>query len=590
MIAIDCEWNNKLELLAISYWRDENDNGFISGDSPDIVPFISSLAESNELVIGHNIKSDLLCILENTGIEIYNVFDTMIAWQLLTKGKGYPATLAYVTKALLNVSLEKDLQIAWLKKYDYNFSQELIDYSINDVKYLIPLKAKLEVLMNKFKLNVTNDLGINLFEVEMKVLPVLAIIENTPKYVDVKKLTAINEEWTNTVNKHKKECYSILGSLGYSYVKLYSKLKGKKFVLEYINLNSPKQIKDIFKYYGIKLPKSKDNKETIGKELLMQFNELNPNNVLYNFVNSYIKYKEYGKLLSYYGDKFIDNLKEGKYASTEYSQCFTATGRLSSKGNKLRKWTINMQNIPANTEDGKKLMACFMAEEGYMYIGSDLAGAELRLAASFSQDELLLDSFNKGVDFHSELATCTWQAIHKNDEVVTKKTMWNGDSFRTTHKRINFGVLYGGSHKRIAQILNIKEPVAKKAYGLIEKKVNKLMTYLKGNAEKAKRDGYLVTKSNRIKYNLSMTEAFNYEIQEANATAMKIALYLIHNYIRENNIDAKIVNTVHDAVYLVVREWTDVTFVKELMKEALQVFLKGVEADSDLIITKYWSK
>jgi DNA polymerase I-like protein with 3'-5' exonuclease and polymerase domains len=421
----------------------------------------------------------------------------------------------------------------------------------------------------------------------MKVLPVLAIIENTPKYVDVNKLKLVNEEWLIAMNKYKKQCYTYLNDIGYSYVKLQK--KGKNFVLDYINFNSHIQVKNIFKHYKIKLPK-KDGKKTIEKELLMQFNELNPNNVLYNFVNSYVKFKEYGKLLSYYGDKFISNLKEGKYTSTEYSQCFTATGRLSSKGNKLRKWTINMQNIPSNNDDGKKLMSCFTAEKGYMYIGSDLAGAELRLLASFSQDKLLLANFNGGGDFHSELATCTWQAMYNTKEEVTKKTMWEGISFRTKHKPINFAVPYGGSYKIIAKSLNVSDKVAKKAFRAIENKIPILLAYVKGNAEKVKRDGYLIAKSNRIKYNLSVTEAYNYEIQEANATAMKLALYLIHNYIRENNIDAKIVNTVHDAVYLVIREWTDVTFVKELMKEALQVFLNGVEADSDLIITKYWSK
>ncbi|NJL81217.1 MAG: hypothetical protein HC917_24930, partial [Richelia sp. SM2_1_7] len=177
------------------------------------------------------------------------------------------------------------------------------------------------------------------------------------------------------------------------------------------------------------------------------------------------------------------------------------------------------------------------AREGYVLGISDLSGAELRLAADYSKDRVLVDNFNAGGDFHSELASCSWRIMTKDDTPISKKYH---PEFRDKHKQVNFGIIYGATHTRIAEVLGIELDMAKQCFEEIKQKVPVLMNYLKKNQIKAKNNGFLIGKLGRIAYKLNATQAANFEIQNANAEAMKIALRKIYNYIKLHNLDAYI--------------------------------------------------
>lgn len=605
--AIDCEWNRKRQLLCFTY-------AFINDSSELVVKTLTDYFEIdkfidntiNDLWIGHNIKSDLLIIMENIGKIHYNIFDTMIAAQQLTNGMEYAQEKGFYTygnlvKRICNVELDKSEQKNFLDREDNYFTPIQIKYIENDVKYLFSVYQKLKNQL--IKANMLDKC----FKIDMQAIPVLVKIEFNGMLIDVPKWRQLVENWNIRSEDLLNNIITILTNLGYDCTIKTSTMKGrgkekKEVIVETpVNFNSWQQIQKIFKFFNVPLPVDKHEKESTNKDLLATYNAQNPDNLLKDFIKVFIDYKKTNKLISSFGQRLLDDLNNGKSLHTEYSVAFTTTGRLSSKSNNIRPYTTNVQNIPAKTQDGKDIMSCIIAEEGYKIVCADMSGAELRIVGSLSKDQLVMDSFNKGVDFHSELATCSWEVICKNKGMeyspINKKNnpKWIDADFRTIHKGVNFGLLYGASAKRIAEVLQIPLSWAGDCKKSIEKKVPVLMGYLKSQQEFAKKNKYLRSPfTNRVRHNLSMTEASNWQIQCANAEAMKIALYEIDKHIVDNSIDAKIINTVHDSVVVMINdkhiENNEHLFIKDIMANCLGQFLEGINGESDLSIAAYWSK
>ena len=74
-----------------------------------------------------------------------------------------------------------------------------------------------------------------------------------------------------------------------------------------------------------------------------------------------------------------------------------STGRLSSTD-------PNLQNIPVRTEEGRRIREAFIPEKGYRLVAADYSQIELRIMAHLSNDEGLVNAFEKGIDVHRATA------------------------------------------------------------------------------------------------------------------------------------------------------------------------------------------
>lgn len=72
----------------------------------------------------------------------------------------------------------------------------------------------------------------------------------------------------------------------------------------------------------------------------------------------------------------------------------TVSGRLSSS-------EPNMQNIPAGSEYGKGIKACFSAPEGWLFCGADFNALEMRINALLTKDPNKVQIYTAGLDSHS---------------------------------------------------------------------------------------------------------------------------------------------------------------------------------------------
>jgi ribonuclease D len=101
--------------------------------------------------IFHNAKFDLE-FLREAGQHVNNVFDTMIAEKVLTRGANQSASLAETLYRYFAVDLEKSHRQVFTRKWDGVWTGALVDYALSDVVHLPRLKKEQEAWMEKLGL------------------------------------------------------------------------------------------------------------------------------------------------------------------------------------------------------------------------------------------------------------------------------------------------------------------------------------------------------------------------------------------------------------------------------------------------------
>ena len=93
------------------------------------------LADPKIVKIFHNAKFDL-DFLNTGGYQVENVFDTMIAEKVLTRGANQSASLAETLYRYFAVDLEKSHRSKFNRNWDGIWTEELVDYALSDVFHL----------------------------------------------------------------------------------------------------------------------------------------------------------------------------------------------------------------------------------------------------------------------------------------------------------------------------------------------------------------------------------------------------------------------------------------------------------------------
>lgn len=136
---------------------------FSDGDFSVLVPTsegiplgkLAAILENPKITkIFHNAKFDLE-FLRTSGYEAQNIFDTMIAEKVLTKGAGQSASLAETLYRYFAVDLDKSQRAKFNKSWDGIWTDELVNYALSDVVYLPKLMREQTLWLER--LGLTED-------------------------------------------------------------------------------------------------------------------------------------------------------------------------------------------------------------------------------------------------------------------------------------------------------------------------------------------------------------------------------------------------------------------------------------------------
>lgn len=95
----------------------------------------SILADESVVKVFHNARFDLE-FLHQAGVATNNVFCSMIAEKILTKGANQSVSLAETLYRYFAVDLDKSLRSKFTKRWDGVWTDELVDYALSDVVHL----------------------------------------------------------------------------------------------------------------------------------------------------------------------------------------------------------------------------------------------------------------------------------------------------------------------------------------------------------------------------------------------------------------------------------------------------------------------
>jgi DNA polymerase I len=109
------------------------------------------LADRVRIKIFHNAKFDLE-FLNAAGIAVANVFDTMLAEKVLTRGANQSASLAETLYRYFAVDLEKSHRSKFSKSWNGIWTEELVEYAVSDVAHLPALMREQRAWMEKLGL------------------------------------------------------------------------------------------------------------------------------------------------------------------------------------------------------------------------------------------------------------------------------------------------------------------------------------------------------------------------------------------------------------------------------------------------------
>lgn len=391
--------------------------------------------------------------------------------------------------------------------------------------------------LNKTKIQETNNEY--LYRLELKVARILSMMEEKGILIDTKVLNELNKEYNEIIADLQSKIY--------------------KYSMEEFNINSVKQLGDIlFEKLNLKaIRKTKTGYSTDNDTLNILIDD-------HPIIELIIQYRTYTKLLSTYISPMSSFILNDKRVHTIYNQSLTATGRLSSK-------EPNLQNIATRSDIQKNIKKIFVAQEGYTFISLDYSQIELRILASFSEDETFLDAFRKGFDIHRSTAA-------KIADIDESKV---SDTQRSAAKAINFGIIYGMSDFGLARQLKITRNEAKEFIDKYYKTYSKIKDYINKQVEQVEILGYSKTVLNRIRYineirsnnhNIKETGkrmAMNSPIQGSAADILKLAMVEVQKIIDKKEFDAYLLLQVHDELIFEVKD-EDVEKILPLLVEAME--------------------
>lgn len=247
------------------------------------------------------------------------------------------------------------------------------------------------------------------------------------------------------------------------------------------------------------------------------------------------EYRQINKQLTSYYNSYERLCSGYGRLHPSFKQHGTVTGRLSCAD-------PNMQQIPRDSP----IKSLFLPEDGFQLWEIDFKNIEMRLAAVYSQESSLLETFREEGDVHQLTADLL------------------GIS-RQHAKTVNFLIIYGGGAKALSQQINLSESECRKILDRFRQAYPRLFATMNAaTAATESNGGWVKMWSGRRRHFMWSNEyhkAFNSIVQGGAFEIVKRSMLLL----QEQGFDMR--NQVHDSVWLNVKSQDEVLAAEKIMSE-----------------------
>ena len=499
------------------------------------------LEDSTLAKFAHNGKYDMT-VLAECGVTVKNLtFDSMVAAYLVSEKSLSLKALAF---SRLGIEMTPITDLIGSGAKQLSMSQipinQVADYACADADMTRQLTELLSTELHR------QELWQLFTEVEIPLVPVLINMERNGIALDTELLRQMTHRLGEQLLKLEAKIYNNVG--------------------HQFNINSPQQLGSVL-FEELQLParKRKGNYSTAASVLEELYQET------YHPIIEYIlDYRQLAKIKSTYVDALssLINTKTGR-VHTSFNQTRTATGRLSSSD-------PNLQNIPVRGELGNQVRQAFIAPAGSCLLSGDYSQIDLRALGHLSQDQGLLDAFNRDEDIHAVTAT---RLFGVDTSQVTA-------DMRRLAKTVNFGVIYGMSTYGLEQATELSREEAAQFISSYFEKYPGVKQYLESTKQQARDKGYVQTllgrrrpifeinSANRKVREAAERMAINMPVQGTSADIIKVAMVNLYQEMQKRLLKSEMLLQVHDELLFEVptEEMEEMCqLVPQMMSTALDI-------------------
>jgi DNA polymerase I len=454
---------------------------------------------------------------------------------------------------------------------DIALEQLGLDIKRSDPNQLIPeessdpsldawLALTLSLLMRS-KVEDQGQLAVYL-DIELPSSSTLAMMETEGISIDTKKLERLFETLSVEVAKIAQDAYKLIG--------------------KEINLASPKQLQTVlFDELGMTGTKTLKTGFSTNAAALTELFELNG----HPFLEKLLAHRDSTKLKQMV-ETLLKAVEDDSKIHTTYVQTGTSTGRLSSEN-------PNLQNIPIRNPRGAQIRDSFVASPGFeTLLTADYSQIEMRIMAHLSEDEGLIEAFNKGEDLHRFVGS---RIFGVEPAKVTS-------DMRSQVKAMSYGLVYGLSEYGLAKQLGLTNADAKALMKDYFERFGGVRRYLAKVVEDAKAHGYTKTLHGRRRPFDDLTSkifqvrenarraALNAPIQGTAADIMKLAMNAIHQEMTTLAMNSRMLLQVHDELVFEVAKG-ELEALRKLVTEKMESVVKlSVPLDVQIGTGRSWDE
>src|SRR5690554_1645855 len=490
-------------------------------------------------IIGQNLKKDLKVLAKYNIVVKGKLFDTMLAHYLINPDMRHD--LHVLSETYLNYTPIALEDVVGKGRKKINFREVDIElqtqFATENVDVIFQLKEHFQDELGQANTQKLFD------EIEIPLLRVLADMELEGINLDKDFLNSLSEALNSDILQLEKEIHEEAG--------------------EEFNIASPKQLGDILfgKMKLVEKPKkTRTGQYSTAEDILSDLaND-------HKIIRDVLEYRGLAKLKSTYVDALPNEIAPStKRVHTEYMQTVAATGRLSSNN-------PNLQNIPIRAERGRQIRKAFIPKnDDYVLLAAYYSQIELRVIASLSEEDNMIEAFKRREDIHASTAS---KVFNVPLEEVTREQ-------RDNAKTVNFGIIYGVSAFGLSKQTNLSRSESKELIDTYYKTYPKLRRYIHDQIEFAREHGYVKTVLERRRYLKDINarnqivkaaaerNAVNAPIQGSAADIIKIAMIKIHKRLTAENLKSKMLLQVHDELVFDAHK-SELEKLKTLVKSEME--------------------